>query len=153
MFSRRRGKPEDFDKPKEELAEKPVKSRRAEKKEDEYEWDKKRILIVGFSVIVVLALAVELKRMFLPNTSILGDSTVKKASEVEKPKVKPPSVDLQSKVGASLADIKNNIANLDPEEVASSSPQIQKVLQDMQGIKDLPKDEAKNACMRICSGI
>jgi predicted RNA-binding protein with EMAP domain len=45
------------------------------------------------------------------------------------------------------------IIYLDPEEVASSSPQIQKVLNDIQGIKNLPADQARNTCMKICSGI
>jgi len=137
---------------KEEVVEKP-RSRRFEKKEDDLEWDKKRILIIGFTAIVAIALAVELKRIFLPNTSVLGQSSVKKASEVEKPNVRTPNLDLESKVISSVEDIKAAIGGLNPEEVASSSPQIQKVLEDMQGIKNLPKNEARNTCMKICSGI
>jgi hypothetical protein len=91
--------------------------------------------------------------MFLPNTDILGESTVKKASEIEKPDIDSPNVNLESKVESSVSQIKDNIVNLDPEEVASSSPQIQKVLRDIQGIRDLPADKARNTCMRICSGI
>lgn len=138
---------------KEEVVVEKPRSRRTEKKEDELEWDKKRILIIGFTAIVAIALAIELKRMFLPNTSVLGQNSVKKASEVEKPNVSTPNIDLESKVISSVEDIKAAIGGLDPEEVASSSPQIQKVLEDMQGIKNLPKDEARNTCLRICSGI
>ena len=132
----------------------PKKTRRAEKKEeDELVWDRKRI-IIAFALIAFILIGLrQAKGMFFPNTNILGESTVKKASEVEKPDVNSPGVDLESNVTSKFEDIKDNIVNLDPEEVASSSPQIQKVLKDIEGLKDLPADQARNTCMKICSGI
>ena len=124
---------------------------RSRKKEPEadYEWDKKRIAIfVLFSAIIILG-ALELKRIFLPNTSILGASVEK---PVEKPSVKPPSFNFSS-VESAISDIKENVESLDAEEIASSSPQIQKVLRDIQGIKDLPANQAREMCLKVCSGI
>ncbi len=130
------------------------KTRRAEKKEeDELVWDKKRIVIAIVLVLFILFGVRQVKGMFFPNTNILGESTIKKASEIDRPEVDGAGTSLESNVSSKFDDIKNNIVNLDPEEVASSSPQIQKVLNDIQGIKNLPADQARNTCMKICSGI
>ncbi len=138
----------------EEATEEEVKKpKKKEKEDDGLEWDKKRIVLTLFFGLVAILIAWELKKMLLPNTNILGESTVKTASEIEKPDIETPDVDLESRVGSRISDIKESIVNLDPEEVASSSPQIQKVLKDIQGIRDLPAEEARNTCHKICSGI
>lgn len=137
----------------ENLEEAPKKSRKEKKEEDELVWDKKRIIIAFVLVAFILFGLRQIKGMFFPNTNILGESTVKKASEVEKPEVDGPGVDIEGNVTSKFEDIKDSIVNLDPEEVASSSPQIQKVLKDIEGLKDLPADQARNTCMKICSGI
>ena len=127
------------------------KPKRSVKKEEEFEWDRKRIisaLIVGLIIVLVVF---EVKNKFYPNTDILGQSSVKKSSEVERPEVDSPNLNVESKVGTAIDDIKNNIDEISPEEVASSSPQIQKVLQDIQGLKNLPIDKAKSTCLKLCS--
>lgn len=148
MFFRGK-KEEEIDKLDEEA---PKKTRR-KKEADDLVWDKKRVIVSIIIVVLVLFGAKMLKSTFFPNVNILGESTVKKASEIEKPNVENPNIDLQTQVGKTLDQIKDNVIELDPEEVASSSPQIQKVLNDIQNIKNLPADQARNACMKICSGI
>ena len=122
--------------------------------EQDFEWDKKRILI-GLSIFAVIVIAAfELKGLFFhKNGNVLGETNINRSSEIEKPNVKPPNINFKSEVGSTIADIKKNIGQLDTREVASSSPQIQKVLQDIQGIKDLPSSQAKEMCLKICSGI
>ncbi len=122
--------------------------------EQDFEWDRKRILI-GLGILSVIAIAAfELKGLFLnKNGNVLGETNINKSSEIEKPNVKPPNINLQSEIGSTIANIKKNIGQLDTREVASSSPQIQKVLQDIQGIKDLPSSQAKEMCLKICGGI
>jgi hypothetical protein len=63
--------------------------------------------------------------------------------------VSVPHIDLQEKIN----EITQQVSNLDIKDVASSSPQVQKVLHDMESLKDLPKSQAKDACMKICSGL
>lgn len=147
-----RGK-KDKKEEEEKLEEAPKKSRKEKKEEEELVWDKRRIIIAFVLVAFILFGLRQVKGMFFPNTNILGESTVKKASEVDKPSVIGPGVDIEGNVTSKFEDIKDNIVNLDPEEVASSSPQIQKVLRDIEGLKDLPADQARNTCMKICSGI
>lgn len=120
---------------------------------EDQEWDRKRILIVLLFLGLLFIAVFELKDLFLnKNPGVLGRSSFDKAS-VEKPNIKPPDVDLESQVGSAIFDIKKNIGALDAREVASSSPQIQKVLNDIQGIKDLPSSQAKDMCLKLCSGI
>src|SRR3972149_11550225 len=128
-----------FRKKEEEVLNKPKKK----EVENEFEWDKKRIFITLFFAIVVILVGLELKKIFLPNTKILGDAVQNKQVNVEKPTVKAPNINVSSQVESTIKDIKNSIESLNPSEVASSSPQIQKVLQDIQGIKDLPSNQAR----------
>lgn len=121
--------------------------------QEEQEWDIKRILIVGFFLIVGLLVVLELKNVFLKDTSFLGDAVQNKPVEIKKPNIKSPGTNFSSQVGSTVEEIKNNVSNLDAAEVATSSPQIQKVLKDIQGIKDLPSNQAREMCLKICSGI
>ncbi|MBI4097690.1 MAG: hypothetical protein HY426_01505 [Candidatus Levybacteria bacterium] len=123
------------------------------KQDDDREWDKRRILFALCIAIAAIVIATEVKGKFYPNKSILGDSTKEKSMNVQKPDVKPPNINLASGVGSKINEIKQNINGLNVEEVASSSPQIQKVLRDIQGIKDLPSSQAREMCLKICSGI
>lgn len=145
MFLRKKEEPKE-----DELLKKP---RVSKEPEDDSEWDKKKISIG----LIILALGLigfmEAKSRFFPNTEVLGTSAVNRSTEIRKPDVKTPKIDLQSELGVSIDDIKNNISNLDAKEVASSSPQIQKVLNDIESIKDMPTNEARDACMKICQGI
>jgi hypothetical protein len=140
-----------FFRKKEEETEEIEKRKKSTKKEEDFEWDKKRIITTLFFGVLALLLVLELKNKFFPNTGILGESTVKKPYEVKKPEVQGPNLDVESRVGTAIEDIKNNINEINPEEVASSSPQIQKVLQDIQGLKDLPADKARSTCLKLCS--
>ncbi len=121
------------------------------KEEKKDEWDLRKILVALFFLIVGILVLLELKRMFLPGKHLLPTSK-EVVVQVKKPDINPP-VNVQSAVGSKIVQIKNNVNNLNAQEVATSSPQIQKVLRDIQGIKDLPADKAKEQCLRVCSGL
>lgn len=50
-----------------------------------------------------------------------------------------------------IMDIKKQVANLDVEEIASSSPEIRNLIEDLKALGNLPRNEAKEACHKICS--
>lgn len=130
-----------------------VKPKKKEEESSE-QWDKKRIVITAFFVIVAILAVKEVKTTFFPsNDSVLGQSVEIAPTPIKKPDIELPRFNVANEVGSRISEIKNNINSLDPKEVASSSPQIQKLLHDMEGIKDLPSNEAKSACMKICSEI
>lgn len=132
--------------------EKPLNTKRKEEFNSE-EWDKKKIIITSFFAIVAILAAAEIKGTFFPGSvGVLGEST-NKPTPIKKPDMKPPKFNVVSEVGSTINEIRKNIEELSAEEVATTSPQIQKVLQDIQGIKDLPTNQARDMCLKICSGI
>lgn len=127
---------------------------RTKKKEDDEQWDKKKILITLFFSIVGILVVFELKSMFIDkNSGVLGSAIQNKPVQIIKPDIKTPNLNTSSLIGSKIEEIKKNVSNLNAEDVATSSPQIQKVLHDIQGIKNLPADQAKQTCYKICSGI
>ena len=122
------------------------------KDEDQWQWDKKRILIISFFALVLGLIVWELRGFITPeNSSILGKKS--EIKQVEKPDIKAPNINFSADVGSKVEEIKENIENLSPEEIASSSPQVQKVLNDIGQIKNLPVNQARDACIRICSAL
>lgn len=112
--------------------------------QEQVSWDYKKI-VVGVLVLGILGWVGY--QMTQPAQKVAGVQTVK--PERTQMKVAAPQIDIQRKI----TDITEQISQLDMQEVAASSPQVQKVLKDMEGLKDLPKNEAKNACMQICSSL
>jgi len=137
---------------KKEKLEEPLRTRRKDEV-DSLEWDKKKIVITIFFVVVAILIVGEIKGTFFPdNKEILGES-ISRPTPIKKPDIKSPSFNVASEVNSRVEEIKNSIEGLDAAEVASSSSQIQKVLKDIQGIKNLPSNQAKEMCYKICSGI
>lgn len=63
------------------------------------------------------------------------------------------TTDLQANMNQKLDEIKKEANSLDIQEIASSSPQIQKIINDLKSIEDYPKNQAREACQRICESI
>ncbi len=138
-----------FRKSEKELEE--IKPRKKEE-ESQWQWDKKRILITLFFALVLGLIAWELKGIFVPeNSGILGEKS--EIKEVEKPDIKAPNINFSQDLGSALEEIRKNVSDLSPEEIASSSPQVQKVINDIGKIKNLPVDRARDACINICSAL
>ena len=58
-----------------------------------------------------------------------------------------------STVQNSVANLEQQALHLNVQDVASSSPQIQQLIKALQNLKQLPENQAKAACMKLCSGI
>ena len=135
---------------KKEAVEEGVKPKKKEEI-DSQEWDRKKIFTTLFFAIVAILAVSEIKGTFFPGKPlVLGEKV--EAPSIKKPNIKPPSLNVAD-VGLKLEDIKKNIEDLTPEEIATTSPQIQKVLQDIGEIKNLPSNQAREMCLKICSGI
>jgi hypothetical protein len=59
----------------------------------------------------------------------------------------PSQVDVQNKI----KDIQQQVTHLNVNDVASSSPQVQQILKQLQQIPAGPVGQVKEACMRLCS--
>jgi hypothetical protein len=111
-------------------------------------WNRKRLLIVMSFVIAILVIAL----IFLAksNPQLKGSRTFS-----------PPANDSFDKASNEFSQgIRNNILSIQEDakslsvsDVATSSPQVQKVIKDIQSIQDLPSSKAKEACQKICDGL
>lgn len=58
-----------------------------------------------------------------------------------------PNIDVSEKLEA----LKKEAGKIDVDQIASSSPQIQKVLNDLKALEKVPQNQAKNMCLNICN--
>lgn len=118
-------------------------------------WDKKRI-IIGIIAVLLIGFLLGQAKQFIDVSGFLstpqrdvvtdhvaGVSTQESSKTVS---VKPPQFDVQAK----LEDLAAEAAKLEVEEVATSSPQVQKVLRDVQALQNYPKNQAREMCENIC---
>ncbi|KKR76421.1 MAG: hypothetical protein UU21_C0010G0004 [Candidatus Levybacteria bacterium GW2011_GWA2_40_8] len=121
-------------------------------------WDKKKIALLLLFLLGLLLLFITAKSIFLDKSSEDSSSSkTVRGTRIEDPVVDSfgssenirPAVDLEEKIG----DIKSEIENIDVSEIASSSPQIQKIIQDIKSIKDYPASTARQTCENICKNL
>lgn len=119
-------------------------------------WSKKRIIIFFISIIILIAFAYKIKTSFLDKNinSFLGKvkGANTKNERVSQDKTDNSSVlrgDLQEK----LDSVKKQVTNLNVSDIASSSPQVKKVIEDLQFLQQLPRNQAKEACYNICKSL
>ncbi|MCL4353061.1 hypothetical protein M1615_01150 [Patescibacteria group bacterium] len=65
----------------------------------------------------------------------------------------PSSENIQSSLKDRVSQLKQEVSNLNVLEVASSSSQVQKVLQDVKSLEQYPHNQAKEACLNICNSL
>ena len=117
--------------------------------------NKKRIFIL-FVVILGIGLL-----GYLSKTLVLGKNqynlfgkSVKGIKTQKQENVSLPSApNLQSSLREKLDILKHEVSKLDIADIASSSPQIQKVISDLNSLKQLPSHQIKEICQNICNGL
>lgn len=113
-----------------------------EEKFDE-SWDKKKI---GIAVLLLILLVGGLAfLLFKPNF----EKNVKQDGKVLSAK----DENLEEVVENQIEAIKTQAQSLDIEEIASSSPQIQILINDLKALSGLPKNQARETCIKICQSL
>lgn len=138
--------------------------------EEQESWDKKKI-IIALLVVTLLGGLLYAAKMFVlgKNTNIIpfknnttnsprkveGISTKnEKSSQSNSTSIPFPLVDsLKGEASQKLEEVKREINNLSISDLASSSPQVKKIIQDVQGLEQAPKNQAKEACYNICKSL
>ena len=117
------------------------------------QWDIKKVVIAVVFLAILGWFGYQNRNLFLQtypekdSSSVAGTQT--SASLEAKDQVTIPHIDLEKKIG----DITDQVTHLDVKEVATLSPQIQKVLKDMESLKNIPRSQAHDACIKICSSL
>ena len=126
-------------------------------------WNKKRIFIAIF-LLILLGIGA-----YFFKTKILGEKLsifATKFSELSKsvkgvninenksPKTNEAKIDIQKAVKDTvkekIEELRKEALKIDVAEIASSSPQIQKLIKDLSSIKDYPANQAKEICEKVC---
>jgi hypothetical protein len=135
-------------------------------------WDVKKI-IIGLVSVTTVATGGYFAKEYLfqnPSTSPAEKAAVPARQEVEGATTENTNENNQSQeqkksfsipsVNSAVAGVqqkmdtlKDQVTNLNAQEVASSSPQIQKILNDLKTLEEYPKNQAKEACYSICNNL
>jgi len=127
--------------------------------EEKEEWNKKRIIIViCFASILLVGVAYLVKRGILGISHEFGSKVIQGANtsrqegqnKLGEPESQDSSFPLEKSIKEKLDTLKKEVADLSIEDIASSSPQIQKIINDFNSLKQYPVDEIKNICREIC---
>ncbi len=120
----------------------------------EESWNKKRILI---ALLILLAL---LGAGYFLTGSIFTKLVPKKSTpsyKNEKPKESVLSLEstpnFTEAVQKQIESIKKEVNTINIAEIASSSSQIQKIINDVKSLEKLPQSQVKDACLKICNGL
>ena len=118
---------------------------------EEEVWDKKRV-VIGFFVLVILVIGiVVVKNVYFPNFHLPGSSVL--GVQTQRETIKPVHFSLPSTDGVEqkIQDIQEQAKHINVSDMASSSPQVQAILKQLQDLPNLPKNVAKQACIDLCS--
>lgn len=129
----------------------------------EESWNKKRIFFALTILAILIAGLAAFKVLALDKNQDLAPEPIsnsKKAKSVEGANTNVNSLsqdntasNLKTNIEDQLNAIKQEASGINLAEVATSSPQIQKVIDDIKSIQNLPKDKAKDFCEQVCSGL
>lgn len=75
------------------------------------------------------------------------DTSTGQTSSYSLPSVKSIQTDISQKIKT----LTQQVSSLNAAEIASSSPQVQKVLNDIKSLEQYPSNQAKDMCEQICS--
>jgi len=117
---------------------------------EESEWDKKKIILFLIAAIVLIGIGFEAKSL------ILGESSAP-ATKVSAPDVKGTATQLapaiKQTVQNQLQTLQNEAQNINVVDIASSSPQVQKVINDLKAIQNYPQNQLKTTCQQVCNSL
>jgi len=121
----------------------------------EESWNKTRIFAVLFLVLLLAVGGYFFKTRFLDAKSLSFSNPFKSvkgviSKEESKNSGKDVNINIQKDVKEKLDNLKQKVSSLNILEVASSSPQIQRIINDIKALEQYPTNQAKEICRQIC---
>lgn len=120
-------------------------------------WNKKRIFITSLFIILLIGVGLELKgniiSNLLSNKNAGSSSSVKGVTIYENKNQSEFKPDIGSTLQHKLESIKQDAENVNISEIATSSPQVKKIINDIKNLQSLPSNQLKDACLNICKGL
>lgn len=121
-----------------------------QEEEEALEWDKRKIIIAAVVILILIVGGIFTKKFILgdataPQQSVQGISTQSSPDT----SLLPSQEDLKKQVAA----LEAKASSLSLQDVASSSPQVQDILQQLKNLPSSPSSVVKAACINICNGL
>jgi conjugal transfer/entry exclusion protein len=118
----------------------------------ESEWDKKKIVLFVAGLVLLISAGLIFRKMMVAgqDTQTGKSPTAVKGVSVESV---PSLPDIKQNIQNQVNNLKNEAQNINVVDIATSSPQVQKVINDLKAIQDYPKNQLRQTCEKICSGL
>ena len=113
-------------------------------------WNRKRVSIAVFLLALLLTGGYFFKTRILDETQLQPAKSVEGISTKDET-VELPGINVQEAVREKIESIRQEVSAMNVMEVASSSPQVQKILNDIKSLQGYPENQIKEICNNICS--
>ncbi len=123
---------------------------------EEATWDKRKILMafIGLGLILLIGF-----KTLGPDKKVTNGN-VSPSVEIKGVQTKDTNQNdqtlpenIQKNVEQKLNNLKREVNNINVVDVTTSSPAVQKVINDIKSLQTLPESQAKQACFKICNGL
>lgn len=123
-----------------------------EVKKNEDQWDKKKILLFFIASIFLLIIGYQIKTVTLGESfPSINDSVSLINSDVKGASVSnQPQKDLRKDIQVQIDSLKSDAEDINLVDIASSSPQVQKVINDLKALQDYPSNQLRDVCEKVC---
>jgi predicted PurR-regulated permease PerM len=120
----------------------------------EEKWNKKRLFLAGLTLLIIFSGLLGVKFFVLDKIQKPGNQLVKSTSVKGANIVNPINTsNIKNTIQDQVNSLQQEASGINIAEIASSSPQVQKVLNDLKTLQTLPKNEVKDFCQKVCSGL
>ncbi|MEX2012961.1 MAG: hypothetical protein WD967_00985 [Candidatus Levyibacteriota bacterium] len=125
-------------------------------------WDKKKIVLAILVATALIIGGVKVKNYVLgentqgevSNVPESNSRDVKGTNVVPTPTISIPSAQqIGEGLGQNINNIKQEINTINVADLATSSPQVKKILDDIKALPSYPANQAKEICLNFCSGL
>jgi hypothetical protein len=122
-------------------------------REEKIEWDKKKIALFFIALMFLLGAGIIFKNMIFQDQETSSSPTSIARSVKGAQTQSLPLPDIKKNIQNQIDNLKTEAQNINIVDVATSSPQVQKVINDLKAIQDYPKNQLRQTCEKICNGL
>ncbi len=116
-------------------------------------WNKKRVFATSFILLALIIAGFFLKTKILDSKSSSPLNSLKSVKGTTSAKLEnsqDKDFNIQEAVREKINSLKQEVSRLNIVEVASSSPQVQKIINDIKSLEQYPGNQAKEICKKVC---
>lgn len=122
--------------------------------EDQSTWDKKKIFIFLIFVILIIGIGYKaLEKQSFNNLGVKGVTIQQDQNGLSVSQDESSSPTFKKTLEQKVDSIKEDVESLNVIDVATSTPAVQKIINDIKRLQDYPSSQAKEACLNICSNL